>query len=267
MALHNIRRIVIIGAGKLATNFALTLKKKGFTILQVYNRSKIPGAELAAKVSSSFIDDLNHLSEEGDLYALAVSDTALRKIADRIRLSNQLIIHFSGTVEMDVLSNSSKNFGVLYPPQTFTMRHTTGFVNIPLCIEAGNSESEKKLEAFASDLSDKIFKISSSQRKFIHLSAIFAGNFTNFMYSIAEEILASNNLPMSLMEPIITKTKSNVKQKNIFRLQTGPAIREDMEMIRAHLALLSDTPEFSEIYRLLSESIIKYKHKVPNDKL
>jgi predicted short-subunit dehydrogenase-like oxidoreductase (DUF2520 family) len=267
MAYYKIQKIALIGAGKLATNLAFTLKKKGLTITQVYNRSRESGMKLAEKVSSSYIDDLRKLSDKADLYALAVSDSALQEISDQIHLKNQMIIHFSGTAEISILKDSSSNYGVLYPPQTFTLRQSAGFLNIPLCIETNNSNSERKLSSFAVTLSDKIIKVTSSQRKTIHLSAIFAGNFTNFMYAIAEDLLTGMDLPMSLLEPIIEKTKANAMQKNIFNLQTGPAIREDLEMLKTHLSVLSGKPEFREIYRLISESIINYKHQNQNDKL
>jgi len=265
MPFNNIQKIALIGAGKLATNLAISLKKRGFRILEVYNRSREPGTKLAEKVSSSYINDLSKLTDKADLYALAVSDSALQEMSDKIHLSNQMIIHFSGTADIDILKGSSSNYGVLYPPQTFTLRQSAGFLNIPLCIEANNSDCERKLSAFAATFSDKIFKVSSDQRKTIHLSAIFASNFTNFMYSIAEDLLTGKNLPMSLLEPIIKKTKANAMWKNIFSLQTGPAIREDFEIIRNHLDILSEKQEYKEIYRIITESIITYKHQ--NDKL
>ena len=267
MSVHKIQRVAIIGAGKLATNLAFSLESRGFTILQVYNRSRESGMKLAGKVSSSYIDDLRKLSHKADLYALAVSDSALFEVASRIRLRDQLVIHFSGTAPIDLLKDSSANYGVLYPPQTFTLQQSDGFLNIPLCIEANNSDSEKNLADFAAILSDKIYRVSAGQRRTIHLSAIFAGNFTNFMYSIAEDLLAGNNLPMTLLEPIIEKTKANTGRNNIFGLQTGPAMREDLDMIKTHLELLSGKPEFREIYRLISESIINYKLQNQNDKL
>ena len=261
MAFQEIQKIALIGAGRLATNFAFTLKKKGYTILQIYNRNRKAGMNLAEKVSAPYIDDLQKLTHKADLYALAVKDSSLKEVSEKIHLKNQMIIHFSGTADIDLLKDSSSNYGILYPPQTFTKRQTTGFNNIPLCIEANNTKSEGKLLAFAETLSDKIFKVSSDQRKIIHLSAIFASNFTNFMYAISEDLLTENNLPMNLLEQIIEKTATNARRKNIFRLQTGPAIREDFEIIKTHLDLLSEKPDYKEIYRIISESIIKYKHQ------
>lgn len=260
MSNHNIRKIALIGAGRLATNFAITLKERGYSILQVFSRNEKTGKKLAGKVASSFIGDLDDLTPKADLYALAVSDSAIQEVAGKIRLDRQLIIHFSGTVDLNVLEGASHNYGVLYPPQTFTKTGKPGFLSVPLCIEANNPESNRKLSLFAGTFSDKIFPVTSDQRKIIHLSAIFAGNFTNFMYAVAEDLLAKNDLPMDLVRPIIRKTASNARRRNIFRLQTGPAVREDRLTIMSHLDLLHDNPVYEEIYRIISENIIKYKH-------
>ena len=265
MSNSQIRKIVLLGAGNLATNFALTLKKRDFSILQVYNRNLRSGKKLAEKVSASYTGDLSELRNDADLYALAVSDSAIREVAENIHLDKQLLIHFSGTAELDLLEGASRNYGILYAPQTFIKNNTAGFLGIPICCEANNPETEIKLEQFARSFSDKILHINSYQRKIIHLSAIFAGNFTNFMYSIAQDMLTENNLPMDILEPIIKKTSSNSRCENIFRQQTGPAIREDHTILNSHLEFLSYRPELREVYRILSESIIKYKHN--NDKL
>jgi predicted short-subunit dehydrogenase-like oxidoreductase (DUF2520 family) len=132
-------------------------------------------------------------------------------------------------------------------------------------MEGNNQTSEKKLTAFAETLTNKIFQVNSYQRKIIHLSAIFAGNFTNFMYAVAEDLLTENNLPMDLILPIIRKTASNARHGNIFGLQTGPAIREDITTLEAHLDFLSDKQGFRDIYQIISENIIKFKHQ--NDEL
>jgi predicted short-subunit dehydrogenase-like oxidoreductase (DUF2520 family) len=267
MTSHTVQKIVLIGAGRLATNFAFSLRKKNFRILQVYNRTREPGLRLANQVSSLFIHDIKDISPQADLYAIAVSDQVLMEVAQQIRLKNQLVIHFSGTADLALLDPCSSNTGILYAPQTFTYNRKGGFLGIPLCIEARNDRSRKTLADFASVLSDNIYHVGSAQRRALHLSAIFAGNFTNFMYAIAEEILKEADLPMTLLEPIIKKISAGAAKKDIFLRQTGPAIREDHTTIRDHLRILSEKPEFRDIYQLLTESIIHYKHRKENDKL
>jgi predicted short-subunit dehydrogenase-like oxidoreductase (DUF2520 family) len=267
MPSHEIKKIVLIGAGRLATNFALSLGKRNFRILQVYNRSREPGQRLANLISSVYIDDLKDIAQNADLYAIAVSDKAIKEVAEQISLKDKLVIHFSGTTDLAILDECSSNTGILYAPQTFTYERKYGFLDIPLCIEARNKRSDKCLTNFASAFSEKIYHVSSRQRRVLHLSAIFAGNFTNFMYAVAEDILTEADLPMTLLEPIIKKTSSGAAKKNIFSRQTGPAIRGDHSTIRDHLRILSERPEFRDIYQLLTESIIHYKHKKDNGKL
>ena len=115
--------------------------------------------------------------------------------------------------------------------------------------------------AFAGMICNNIHVVSAAQRKIIHIAAVFSGNFSNFMYSAAHDILADNDLPFSLMEPIIKKTSQNSRAENPFNRQTGPAVREDYEVIAKHLEVLAQYPEYRAIYDLISKSIIKHKKK------
>lgn len=267
MSSNIIRKISLIGAGRLATNFAFSARAKGFRVIQICNRSREAGMKLAVQMEAAYVETPGELSKDADLYAVAVSDAAIPELAKKIRLESRLVIHFSGTVDKDALKDCSRSYGVLYSPQTFTMNAIPGFLGLPICIDANSEEATLKLEAFASVLSDKIFRINTAQRRMIHLSAIFAGNFTNFMYVIAESLLKENNLPMDLLEPIIEKTMENARRNDIFTYQTGPAVREDLDVIKSHLAILSQKPEFREIYDLMSRSIIEYKHHKQDDEL
>jgi predicted short-subunit dehydrogenase-like oxidoreductase (DUF2520 family) len=261
MAIHPIRKIILIGAGNLATNLGIALKNSGHSIIQVYNRTSETGLQLAKTLSSEFIDDLRFLSRDADLYCIAVSDTAFVSVAKKIRLQEQMVIHCSGTLEIGLLDTCSANYGVIYPPQTFTKQHIIEFDEIPLCVEANNTANLQKLTVFARTLSLKVLPVTFLQRRIIHLSSVMAGNFSNFLYSIAENLLKEQNLPMDLIIPLIEKTASNAREINIFDHQTGPAIREDYGVIENHLDLLAGSPEYREIYRLMTECIIQQKNK------
>ena len=261
MTVDNIQKIILIGAGKLATNFGISLKNSGYNIVQVYNRTSLSGLHLADTLSSAYIDDLQFLSGEADLYCICVSDSSLESVARKIHSNKKLVIHFSGTISIDVLKQCSGNYGVIYPPQTFTKQNIVEFDDIPLCVEANSVENQRKLSDFAYTLSKKVFPVTFLQRKVIHLSSVFAGNFSNFLFSISESLLKEQSLPMELVLPLIERTASNARATAIFSRQTGPAIREDQEVIKTHLALLSNSNEYREIYRLLTESIIMEKHK------
>jgi predicted short-subunit dehydrogenase-like oxidoreductase (DUF2520 family) len=259
MRIPVIRKIVILGAGNLATNLALGLKKEGYKILQVCNRTEDHGRELAKKVKADYTRDLSKLNLRADLYIISVTDRAIEEIAQQVNVRNKIVVHTSGSVDMDVLRNCSVNYGVLHSPQTFLKSKPVSFKKLHIDIEASNRACEMALVDFAAHFCRNVHVVTSGQRKIIHVAAVFAGNFSNFMYAVANDILSSNHLPFDLMQPIIKKTAKNATYGDPFSRQTGPALREDNEVIDKHIEALSAYPQYRELYDLVTKSIIKYK--------
>jgi predicted short-subunit dehydrogenase-like oxidoreductase (DUF2520 family) len=148
---------------------------------------------------------------------------------------------------------------VIYPPQTFTGHPLLRFRTVPLCIEASSEKNLLTLKTFAGTLSEKVYNLNSGQRKILHLAAVFASNFTNFMMSISQELLLEKGLDFGILEPIIRQTARNASSGDIFGMQTGPAVREDRETIRQHLEMLANHPDYKEIYDLITRKIIERK--------
>ncbi|MFH1161552.1 MAG: Rossmann-like and DUF2520 domain-containing protein [bacterium] len=256
-----IKHIVLLGAGNLATHLTRAFTKKGYHILQVYNRTPGHGKKLARNAGAAYIGSLEQLDRNADLYILAVNDSAIREIAGRIRIDRGLVVHTSGSVRMDELATASPNYGVFYPLQTFRKDKRISFGKLPVCVEANSQEGEKALLHLAGQVSSNVHLINSEQRKVLHMTAVFAGNFSNFMYAIAEELLQKHGIPFDLLKPLIRQTASNVKHTGLFSLQTGPAIREDFHVLEEHRELLAEHAVYMEIYDLISKSIIKQKRK------
>ena len=89
----------------------------------------------------------------------------------------------------------------------------------------------------------------------MHLSAVFACNFTNHLYALAEEVLAVNGLDFNILRPLIAETANKVQDELPLNVQTGPAIRSDIKTIKKHEELLKDQPALLDIYKTLSASI------------
>ena len=95
----------------------------------------------------------------------------------------------------------------------------------------------------------------SEKRKILHLSAVFACNFTNRMYAIAEKILKENQLPFHLLFPLIEETAHKIKTTSPLKTQTGPAVRGDKKIMSEQLKMLSNDKLTTKLYRLISKSI------------
>jgi predicted short-subunit dehydrogenase-like oxidoreductase (DUF2520 family) len=252
-----IQQIVIIGAGRLATRLGKEFHRVGINIVQVYNRTPGKGQKLASMIGASFTDKTADIRTDADLYFLAVSDSVIETLAASLRLNDKLVVHASGTMAMDILLPISANVGVFYPVQTFSINRRLDFHKIPVCIEANSSTAETQLLLLAGQLTQRVYTLDSGQRRVLHLGAVFASNFTNFMYSVTEELLAAREIPLSLLEPLISQTAGNIRHGNLLHYQTGPAARGDIKVLEKHYELLAAHPDYLEIYKLLSNNIIK----------
>jgi predicted short-subunit dehydrogenase-like oxidoreductase (DUF2520 family) len=119
---------------------------------------------------------------------------------------------------------------------------------------------QKKLLDLAGLISEKTYLINSSQRKKIHLAAVFACNFSNYMYDISSKILEDSGISFEIIQPLILETAEKIKTLTPYAAQTGPAVRNDLKTISKHISLLNRNSEFRKIYRLLTKSISK-RHK------
>jgi predicted short-subunit dehydrogenase-like oxidoreductase (DUF2520 family) len=157
---------------------------------------------------------------------------------------------------MDVL-RKTKNHGVLYPLQTFSKASSPDFGKIPFCIEANTNINLEKLKFLASSLSENINEVNSEQRKALHLAAVFVCNFTNAMYVIGDEILSKSNLNFNLLKPLIEETANKIQTLKPIESQTGPAIRNDTEVMNFHIKSLNKFPDYKNIYKEISKTIYK----------
>lgn len=252
--------VVLIGSGSVATHLGLALLAKGVTISQVYSRNVTNAEILANKLNTSFISDISNIYKDADIYFYALTDNAFKSILRKIDIPDGIQVHTAGCIPMDEFEGFTSNFGVLYPLQTFSINKPVEFNQIPICIEASNLEVQKTLLEIGNLLSDKVYLINSDQRKKLHLAAVFACNFTNYMYDISSKILEDSGFLFEIIQPLIAETAEKIKTMNPYEAQTGPAVRMDEKTISKHLILLNKKPELKKIYKLLTKSIYK-RHK------
>lgn len=251
--------IILLGSGRVATQLGQALHNAGASFLQVYSPTQANAAKLAAKLDCESISDVSQLRLDADLYILSINDDALPTLSQRLSLTDRLVVHTSGSTPMSVLEHSSNKIGVLYPLQTFSHEKEVDFSVVPLIIESNNPESLNSLKDLAAKLSTKVLELDSAQRLILHVAAVFACNFSNHMYNIAQALLASRQLDFDLIRPLIAETAAKIQLNLPSEVQTGPAIRKDELTLQKHLDSLKDQPQLQEIYRLLSQSIVNLR--------
>jgi len=249
--------IVCIGSGNVATHLAIAFKAVGAELVQIWSRDIRNGEILAALTKSTAVSDWNKLDRNADCYLIAVKDDAIPAVAERLKGLKGIVVHTSGATAMDALAQTGTGYGVLYPLQTFSKTKAVDLTKVPLCIEASDPATFEKLSAIAHLISPLVSLVNSEQRKVLHLAAVFACNFSNHLYALSHTILEHYQLKFELLKPLILETAEKVQTSLPEEVQTGPAIRNDEETMKKHMALLREFPEMQEIYEMLSKSIKK----------
>ena len=228
-------RVVLIGRGRLATNLLPALQQAGHEVSSINSRT------------------LENLPEEADVFIIAVKDSALQEVICRATKGReqQLFVHTAGSMPMSLFEGYTNRFGVFYPMQTFSKERLVSFADIPVFIEGDNAV----LRPLAESITHSVYELSSADRKYLHLSAVFACNFVNHCYALSAELLEKHGIPFSVMLPLIDETALKVHQLHPLEAQTGPAVRYDENVIQMQSSLLADSPLLQEIYNLLSVSI------------
>jgi len=197
--------IVFIGAGNVATHLCKLLSKY-YTIRQVFSRTEQSASALAETVSAGWTTSKGSVDYSSGAYIFCVPDNQLVPVLESMNFKDQLLIHTSGSVPLNILKTFSSNCGVLYPVQTFSKERPVDLQEVPVCIEANSMENERILMELASHLSRDIHVIDSEKRMVIHIAAVIACNFANHMFARAEGIMDANQLDFDLLKPLIRET-------------------------------------------------------------
>jgi predicted short-subunit dehydrogenase-like oxidoreductase (DUF2520 family) len=255
---QDIQQISILGAGNVAWHIGSALCENGLKILQVYNRTPSVGKNLATSLNAHYISSIEEL-DSADLYIIAVSDDVIGEIAANayFKKCTGIVVHTAGSVNMDVFKGNPVNYGVFYPFQSFTKGTLVDFRSVPMLIEGNTDKNAESLTKLASLLSERVYYLNSDQRLMLHLAAVIGANFSNHLLSLCEKILKGSNLTLDLLQPLLSETLSKAMRISPEKAQTGPAIRGNIKIIDKHLAMLEDYPEIREIYRIMSESIMR----------
>ncbi len=250
-------KVILIGAGNLATNLGKSLLQAGHDIVQVYSHTQKSASALAALAGGAPTNDLNAIRNDADIYILSVKDSVLADLIPQVckGKENKIFVHTAGSMPMSLFEGMALHYGVLYPMQTFSKEKNVEFKDIPCFIEGNDDYTLNNLDEFVHTIASKVYQLSSEERQYLHLSAVFACNFVNHCYELSSEILAKHGLPFDVMLPLIDETARKVHMLAPSKAQTGPAVRYDENIIRKQSMMLKDDPILKDIYDRMSLSI------------
>ena len=249
-------KIVLIGAGNLATHLGKALHAAGHDMVQVFSRTMQSAETLASLLDAEPLTDMAQVRDDADVYIFSVKDSALEQLVSQLcGGEKKVFLHTAGSMPMSVFRGKALHYGVLYPMQTFSKQREVDFCIIPCFIEANDEVALKQIESLAGQISHRVYQLSSEDRKYLHLSAVFACNFANHCYAASQELLQQHGIPFDVMLPLIDETAAKVHGMTPKEAQTGPAVRYDENVIGKQIQLLENQPYFQKIYDCMSKSI------------
>lgn len=254
-------RIVMIGAGNVATHICRTLAGKDCSLVQVWSRSWESASELAALTGCEPVVSFDNIVRDADIYIISVVDSALDSVVGRLcaECRQGVFVHTAGTMPMQVFEGRAEHYGVMYPMQTFTKRKRLDFKVIPCFVEASDDGALAVIKRFASLLSDNVYELSGDDRRWLHVAAVFACNFSNACCAMSSRILKEHGLDFSVMLPLVDETMRKLHSLAPEEAQTGPAVREDYNVMDRHMEMLGGDEKLRQVYDMMSKIIIENK--------
>ncbi len=252
-------KISLLGSGRVAFHLAKALLAQGHHIAQVYARDFEKTKKFAEQIQAKACQSLQEF-QPSDLIILAVSDSAITELAlmqVHELFPETLMVHTSGSTDIQVISNIHEKAGVFYPLQTFSLEREIDWSNTPLFVEATENTDLQRLHTLAESLSQRVYSYSSAQRLSLHLAAVFACNFSNYCYDMAKQVVDAEQVDFNLLQPLILETAQKATQNDPKQMQTGPAMRQDQNILQMHQQMLAQAQraDLAEVYALMSQQI------------
>lgn len=252
-------RTVVIGSGNVAWLLVPALEASGaIDVCQVYSRTFTHARELADKLHNAVpTDSLDALIKDAELYLVAVVDDAIGAVAQAVGPTTGVWLHTSGGVDAAVMAPATERYGVLYPLQTFSRGRKVEFNGIPIFIDGADEPTLELSRRLAQTLSSNVIVANGDMRRKLHAAAVFACNFTNHLWAVADDILRREaGVTIEVLRPLLEETMRKALDNRPADVQTGPARRGDSQVLASHMNLLAE--DEARLYKILSQSIIDY---------
>jgi len=252
-------RIGLIGSGNVAWHLGPALENAGHHLVGIYSPTHKNARALQKRLyEAQLLSEPDFTAVQPHVVIMAVKDDAIPyATGEAIIGNNTLLVHTSGSKPLSALGYASTSRrGVFYPLQTFSKDRKVDFQHIPILVEAEHPEDERILLELGKTISKEVSAMSSANRGKLHVSAVFACNFTNHLLTISQQIMHNEGLNFDLMKPLIAETLSKSLEIGPEKSQTGPAVRGDVETLEKHMQFLEKAPRLAEIYQKLSQHIL-----------
>ena len=252
--------ISFIGAGKAALSLSKYFFSKGHTIKYIFDIDDTKSAKFAKDIGCENVS-IECIVKNSQIIFLTVSDSAIYPLWDKIKngIGNNetIFIHCSGAKEG------------IYEDKTLYALH-------PACSMTGNGDLDKIcfglenfgdkvdfIKNFIENMGNRVIFISKDKKREYHLANVMVSNLVLSIVDRGVSYLKNANLnedeALALLIPLAKQNLLNIESKGIVNSITGPAAREDFEVLKNHIEIIQE--EDKNLYKYLSQNILNFLGK------
>lgn len=244
------KKIVIIGAGKLAYSLTFALYKAGYEVQYVVSKDINSAKSLAKKFSiPHYSNSIKKIPDDVKIFFLTVPDGEIKKVADKLSklkrdFKDCICIHFSGVENIEslrALSNKGCATGSLHIMQTFPTNKLVDIRNSPAAIEAEDRRALKYLNQLCKKLKLKPFRINSAEKILYHFAGVYSSNFlVGNLFNASSFVSSQNKIPDQNLMKLSQSSVNNVYKLTPAQALSGPIDRGDIYTIKKHIEVLDN---------------------------
>lgn len=240
--------IGFIGAGRVATTFAMAWSRAGEDVCAVTSRSASSALRLAAACNGRAVPVIlpgaQEVADRCSLVFVTVPDDEIGSVVTRVRWrQGQSVVHCSAATEVSALGHATDagaETGGFHPLQLFAnpevaLRHLPGAT---VAIEADGS-LEPELLRLAGLLEMRPLRLPAGARIRYHLAANLAASGLLAVLKEAEDVWAGCGLPrdtaLDSLLPLVAGALAAARENGLAQAVSGPVARGDRGVISRHL--------------------------------
>lgn len=265
----------IIGCGRAGLAFAKNLIAAGYAPAGFASRSIGSAIRVADLTGFTGIVSTKpwEVTEDADIVLLTTPDGVIRQTAEEMAAhghgrikKDAVVFHCSGALsstELTALAHAGAKTGSIHPLQSFGSGNAVKnpFKGIMMGIE-GDPAAVERAWVMANDLGATPFEIDTAGKMLYHASAVVASNYLVTLMKCAMDLLGTSGVPtekcFDILKPLITGTLGNIENSGAVEALTGPIVRGDAAIVRAHIAAIHrDAAQLLPLYQLLGKYTVE----------
>lgn len=270
MKKRHLNNFAIIGAGMVGTAIGYLLKKSGYEIVAIADKSAAALRRAQSYTGGKACRKPQEVLREADCILITTPDDIILSVCKDIARSplikGKYIFHMSGAGGLDLLDPARKAGAAvasIHPLQSFSSIDNA-IQNIPSSYFGITADAKAKTQAetIVLALGGKPIYISSQQKSLYHAAACVASNYLvsllNVVESIYQSIGINENDAKKAYLPLIYGSLKNIELSGSVQALTGPIARGDSGTIQKHVdAINANLPQYASLYSSLGLVTIK----------